>query len=277
MSISVVVKVNDGVVLATDSASSLMISDDQGHLNVANVYNNADKVFNLAKGYPIAMCSWGNGGIGGSSISKLTKDLRCRLCDESDSDWFLGNEYSIGKVAGLVRKFFYEDHYIPFYKDAKGKPDILFFIAGYSSEAAYPEVWEVKIGKGESPDPKMLRDENAVGINWGGELEAINRLVKGLGVKMREALAELKVPDEQIDPAIQHFERKLERPLVVEAMPIQDAIDLAHFLVATTIEFVRFNPGAPTVGGPIDIAAITKHEKFKWIKRKHYYDQDLNP
>ena len=65
--------------------------------------------------------------------------------------------------------------------------------------------------------------------------------------------------------------------IVSPAMPIQDAVELAQFLVYTTIQFVRFTPGNPTVGGPIDIATITKHEGFKWVARKHYYDHDLNP
>jgi hypothetical protein len=60
-------------------------------------------------------------------------------------------------------------------------------------------------------------------------------------------------------------------------MPIQDVIDLAEFLVHSTIMFSRFAPGAPTVGGPIEIAAITKHEGFKWVQRKYYYDLRLNP
>lgn len=59
-------------------------------------------------------------------------------------------------------------------------------------------------------------------------------------------------------------------------MPIQDAIDLAEFLVHAAIMYSRFSPGAQIVGGPIEIAAITKHEGFKWIRRKHYYDQRLN-
>jgi hypothetical protein len=40
--------------------------------------------------------------------------------------------------------------------------------------------------------------------------------------------------------------------------------------------FSRLSPGPTIVGGPIEIAAITKHENFKWISRKHYYDQPLN-
>jgi hypothetical protein len=59
-------------------------------------------------------------------------------------------------------------------------------------------------------------------------------------------------------------------------MPIQDAIDLARFLVDASIKFSRFVPGPQVVGGPVEIAAITKHEGFKWINRKHYYEQNLN-
>ncbi len=32
-----------------------------------------------------------------------------------------------------------------------------------------------------------------------------------------------------------------------------------------------------TVGGPIDIAIISKGDGFVWIKRKHYFDPALNP
>ena len=66
-------------------------------------------------------------------------------------------------------------------------------------------------------------------------------------------------------------------PVVVPAMPIQDAIDLAVFMVETTIKFVRFNLRHETVGGPIEVAAITKHEGFNWVRRKLFYSKDQNP
>jgi hypothetical protein len=65
--------------------------------------------------------------------------------------------------------------------------------------------------------------------------------------------------------------------MVSPAMPLQDAIDLADYLVDLSIKYSRFMPGSPTVGGPVECAAISKHEGFRWIKRKHYYDQRLNP
>jgi len=39
----------------------------------------------------------------------------------------------------------------------------------------------------------------------------------------------------------------------------------------------RGSTGAPTVGGPIEMAAITKHDGFKWIRHKQYYEKRLNP
>jgi hypothetical protein len=69
----------------------------------------------------------------------------------------------------------------------------------------------------------------------------------------------------------------LGKPLITEGMPLQDAIELAEFLVDTTIKYQRFSFDEKMVGGPIEIAAISKYEGFKWIKRKHYYSQELNP
>ena len=125
--------------------------------------------------------------------------------------------------------------------------------------------------------PVLLRKQEEIGINWGGEIEAINRLIKGIGIELPKVLKDLGVPADQIQPAMTKISSVLEKPLAVDAMPIQDAIDLAEFLVKTTIQFIRFTPGAPTVGGPVEIAAITKHEGFKWIHRKHYFNKMLNP
>jgi len=34
---------------------------------------------------------------------------------------------------------------------------------------------------------------------------------------------------------------------------------------------------AETVGGPIDVAVISKGDGFIWINRKHYFARELNP
>ena len=65
--------------------------------------------------------------------------------------------------------------------------------------------------------------------------------------------------------------------LILPAAPIQDAIDLARFLVDVTKGFIRFSiTKAKSVGGPIEIAVITKHVGFQWVQRKHFYSAALN-
>ena len=92
----------------------------------------------------------------------------------------------------------------------------------------------------------------------------------------------LGVPQDQLGPAMGVIRQALLANFVIPSMPIRDVIDLAEFLVNTTAGFFRFLPrtltqGGPFVGGAVEIAAITKHENFKWVKRKHYYPRELNP
>lgn len=39
----------------------------------------------------------------------------------------------------------------------------------------------------------------------------------------------------------------------------------------------RVSADKETVGGPIDVAVISKGDGFIWIKRKHYFKNELNP
>ena len=57
-------------------------------------------------------------------------------------------------------------------------------------------------------------------------------------------------------------------------MTIPDAIDYARFLVQTTSDYHRFADMVPTVGGPTEIALITKWIGFRWIERKKILGDD---
>ena len=235
MTIAISLKVHDGVVLAADSASTLFgIDPSSGHSGVVTIYNTANKVFNLYKGLPIGCITWGSGSIGNASISTLTKDLRRRFMgeDPEHADWGLDpDKYSIESIAKRARQFFYEELYAPEFKDVGGKPDLGFIVAGYSAGEGLAEEWRIQIVNGDCLAPELLRPKNVAGISWSGEPEAINRIVKGHGTILPHILKELGVPDEQIGPAMNQIISRLEVPLAPAPMPIQDAIDLAVFLV----------------------------------------------
>lgn len=63
---------------------------------------------------------------------------------------------------------------------------------------------------------------------------------------------------------------------MVEFMPKQDLAEFAEALVNLSSLQRRVNSGIETVGGPIDVAVISKSEGLVWVKRKHYFPPDLN-
>jgi hypothetical protein len=279
MTIAISLKVNDGIVLAADSASTVVTQNPDGSMGVLNVYNNANKVFNIVKGLPIGAVTWGAGSIGNSSISTLMKDFRQSLTPMSGADQPVNSEtYTIRDVAQRLRQFIFEDRYIAAFDKWPVKPQLGFIVAGYSASGDMAEEYRIEAADVGLTGPTALREDDEAGVAWNGQIEAIQRLLLGFGTGLPVVLREnLGVPEEEISPALEVIRQALNLPIVVSAMPLQDAIDLAEFLVDLTMKVSRFSPGAPTVGGPIEIAAISKHEHFKWIDRKHYFSREFNP
>ncbi|MHB8302149.1 MAG: hypothetical protein ACYDC6_04820 [Acidobacteriaceae bacterium] len=284
MSVAVLIGVHDGLVLAADSASTLSITAPpgvtvpDGNL-VANVYDNANKIFNLVKGEPIGCITFGSGNIGNASIGTLIKDLRKKLTDTPDEMEFNAKEYTMEGVAKILAKFLGEEC------EKAGQlvrlnTNMGFLLGGYSKSGDLGESWSVEIQKGVPQPPKKLRLDHEVGLSWGGATEVLQRIVVGFSPQLFPVLAAVTQPPQNPDVLASQLgplmAARLQAPIVFAPMPIQDVIDLARFLVHSAIMFQRFMPGPNIVGGPIEIAAITKHENFKWISRKHYYDQSLN-
>lgn len=64
---------------------------------------------------------------------------------------------------------------------------------------------------------------------------------------------------------------------VVSILPKDELASMAEALVNLTSFKRRITMDAETVGGPIDVAVISKGDGFVWIKRKHYFKPELNP
>jgi hypothetical protein len=282
LTIAVSIKINDGLVLAADSASTVIGATHEGQLQVFNVYNNAVKLFNLRKGLPIGAVTWGSGSIGQSSISTIIKDLRQMFTSGGGKhpEWELSpKEYTVEMVAKYLKQFVFDELYVSAFRDfAFQKPDLGFIVAGYSADAPMADEFQIDIKNGECIGPRPIRARDQIGMTWAGDPEALNRLIAGISGRLPQVLQNLfKLSPAQLPQVMQAIQQNLQLPLVLPAMPLQDAIDLGEFLVDLTIKFSRFMPGAPTVGGPIEIAAISKHEGFRWVKRKYYFGRELNP
>ena len=271
VTVAVLVKVYEGLVLATDSATTLPLPNGD-----FQVYNNANKIFHLHRGIPVAAMTWGKGAVGNASISTLAKDFRARLMGEIESsDGPLDPlDYSVEEVATRLRDMMYVElagHPTP------GMLGLL--VAGYSSGAAQPEAWliEGEVGSDPAPEVRLAAPQDAAGWESWAQPEASSRLFNGYDPRLLPAVLSQAPPESHQNIRAMFEAVQNDFNPAHPAMPIADAAKLAQFTADMTSTYTRFHLGSDTVGGPIEVAAITRHEGFKWISRKHYFTADLNP
>ena len=276
MTVCVSVKVHDCLVFAADSASSLGGIDANGEPYVVNVWNHGNKVFNLYKGMPLAAMTCGLGNMGPASIGNLAKDFRWQITNGDDSIKIDPKHYTVQEVAEKARAFF--DERFKSIEPPPPQPQFEFWVGGYGSNCDNAELWKVSILDATGAQLEMVLDESMDGnVAWGGQPMAINRLLLGYDPRLMGILMNSGVEQKTAEELLDVMRDELQTPLVHAAMPVSDAINLADFLVDLTKRYFAFLPGADIVGGATDIATVTKHEGFKWIKRKHYYSSEFNP
>lgn len=87
--------------------------------------------------------------------------------------------------------------------------------------------------------------------------------------------ARKSVSDEWMSAARREHSLPMRRVLGV--LPIDELAELAETLIRLQSLKEKVTKPSETVGGPVDVAVITKNEGLVWIRRKHYFDADLNP
>jgi hypothetical protein len=107
-----------------------------------------------------------------------------------------------------------------------------------------------------------------------------------LSAKKQEALAEAfrdrctEIVGEEYESTLSQFSwNNNVEPIIdiVGMLPKDELAEMAESLVNLTSFKRRVTPEAETVGGPIDVAVISRGDGFIWIKRKHYFNTELNP
>ena len=97
---------------------------------------------------------------------------------------------------------------------------------------------------------------------------------------IRDGLREiLRSAEEQLQKVLEaYIESEQVTPVVdtVRSLPKNELAEMAETLVNLTSFRQRMSPDAETVGGPVDVAVISRGDGFIWIKRKHYFQAELN-
>ena len=63
---------------------------------------------------------------------------------------------------------------------------------------------------------------------------------------------------------------------VIGSLPLDEMAELAETLINLQSLKEKVTKPTESVGGPVDVAIITKGDGFIWVKRKHYFDPALN-
>ena len=254
MTIATVIRINDGLVLATDSASAITEKENETS-KIHQTYFNADKLFNLKEGSSVGCLTWGDGSINGISIAELTKIFEMTISQ---------TDMSVKDICELFIEFIEKT-----IADSLNV-NIGFVIAGYSKiNDDVPEMYCIEVENGIVENYFELSNDN-FSISWFGSYDFLSRFIFGIDIHAGDLLKENGFDEKEVDEMIEFTKKELAIPLGFSEMPIQDAIDLADFLVDFCKKTSRFIPGPQIIGGPTDIAIITPYEGFSWIKRKHY-------
>jgi hypothetical protein len=89
----------------------------------------------------------------------------------------------------------------------------------------------------------------------------------------KKMTAELEKKAEQV--RYTHFVRPVLE--IVSLLPKEELAELAGALINITSLKRKISMDTESVGGPVDVAVISKGDGFIWIRRKHYFNTELNP
>lgn len=232
MAINITIHVKDGIVMASDSRLVKQITSS----NLASESKNQSLVFlDSAVNLLLIHDRIGIGKCGEPIVRGiLVEDHLKQILTEK----FETNADETGFVAESILRFF---------RKFQPYPEITFHIAGYSRNSTQ-QIWRVDIPS------NSISQSNAAdrpGLIFDGEADAVLRLTYPLG----------RLDEQKRFQAIPHF------GFAWPNYTVQDAINLATFLVQTQTNLVQFQSRLKSIGGPIDVLVIQPDKAF-WAQKK---------
>lgn len=255
MSLGIVIKGPEGIVLAADSRVTLTAQTPQGPIHVN--YDNATKLLSFSRPHNyVGAVTYGQAAIGLRTASSYLPEFENTLEEK---------RLSVGEFAERLSTFFLDQWRKDMPEDYKG-PNMTFVVGGFNKGEAYGQVFLFEIP--QAPQPRCQHDDG-FGITWGGQREIVDRLMQGFDERlMRILVRELNLPEDDARKLYNVLRQELQLPVPIQAMALQDCVDLAVFFLRTTMWAQSLTVGIRGVGGAIDVAIITRREGFHFIQKK---------
>jgi hypothetical protein len=239
MTFIITLYVREGIVMASDSRLTLNATqkkqDDQTMVHLAVGQSDSNYRIFLAPNN-IGISTYGAGDIQGMPIAGLIEAfIRERLSR---------TPRQVDEVPPLL---------VNYMQRGDTPPDSGFHVAGYKTvgNQRVQQVWQVMVKTGEV---KQLNSSGNHGATWSGEADIMARLLQPVWTK----------------DAAGNFQPLPQYSIPWQFFTLQDAVDFAVYALRTTIDSLRFQPRAKTVGGPIDVLVI-KPDEAHWVQHKELH------
>jgi hypothetical protein len=267
MTLTISLKVPDGLVLAAESLQTLQSTvTGKGELGVrcpkcqeefkisdlqlpplrvpSGSSPTANKIYEITKRTPnMGIATFGAAFLQGQTIESHLRSF--------EGQKIVGNE-SVQEVSQKLLDYFQSVllKEIDVTKLPDGTPPpIGFQVAGFDRDNMEGRVFLVETGKNPRIVPQG--EEKIFGCSWAGDGRVVAKLWK------EDASIPLPKPNYGF-------------------MTLQDAVDYAIFLIRTTIGYQTFATMIPTCGGEIDVMTITYNKGIEWVQKKKIHGEYFN-
>ncbi len=262
MSLGIVVKGPEGLVLAADSRVTLERHQEDQPPILVN-FDNATKL--LSFGEPnisnphryIGVVTYGQAAIGLRTANSFVPEFEERLPRE---------RIEVADFAKRLSDFFMEQWQAGMPADYTG-PSMTFVVGGFNDGEPYGRVYLIEIPNAPSPTERNPQP-GEFGITWGGQREFVDRLLRGYDVKLPELIRNTLHLEPSQMSELENALQPLQMRTPVQMLALQDCVNLAIFFIRTTIEAQELSVGVRGVGGEIDVATVTRRDGLHFVQRK---------
>lgn len=271
MSLAIVFKGPEGIVLAADSRVTLNATtkiNGKDYL-FPSTYDNATKLLTPSlqtMQTHVGAVTYGAGAIGQTAprtAHSFLPEFDARLIKEGVQRLSV-EEFSIRFGAFFMEQW---NALMPAsYKSAPNE-NMIFVLGGFDENSVYGRVFQLSIPS--NPIPQELNaGAGEFGLVYGGQAEFSARLLNGYDDQLiRIAKKTLSLTDDKEKELLEAL-KALATGIPFQFLPLQDCVNLSIFLIRTTITLQTWQVGIRGVGGYIDVGTITQTEGYLPVQQK---------
>ena len=268
MSLAIAFKGPEGIVLAADSRVTLN-AQLPPNVILPSTFDNATKLLKVTGQDFVGVVTYGLGAIGEREPRTAHSFMPEFEAELAQADL---NRLGVDDFASRLSDFFMRQWSSTMPGSFRG-PDMVFLIGGYDVGSPYGRVLE--LGIPGRPNPREWNAGATFGVTWGGQREFTDRLLQGFDNQLIGITqAKLGLADKQVKELDEELREKLSARIPYQFLPLQDCVDLAIFLIRTTIKIQTWSVSVRGVGGAIDVATITRTEGLKAVQQKFIRGED---